>query len=37
MPIIKKKKIIKTLNTKISNLKIKFTILNNFAIIPQLN
>ena len=37
--IIKKKKIVKILNIKILNLKIKikFTILNNFAIILQLN
>jgi len=33
MPTIKKKKIVKTLNVKVSNLKVKFTILNNFAII----
>jgi len=37
--IIKKKKIVRILNAKISNLKmkIKFTILNNFATILQLN
>ena len=39
MPMVKEKKVIKILNIKISNLrvKIKFTILNNFAIILQLN
>ena len=39
MPTIKKKKIVRILNAKISNLKIKvkFTILNKFAIILQLN
>jgi len=37
MPTIKKKKIIKTLNAKISNLKAKLIILNKFAIILQLN
>jgi len=39
MPTIKKKKIAKILNIKVSNLKIKikFTILNNFAIILRLN
>ena len=37
--MIKKKEIAKILNAKISNLKmgIKFTILNNFAIIPRLS
>jgi len=37
MPTIKKKKIIKAFSVKIPNLKIKFTILNKFAIILQLN
>jgi len=39
MLIIKEEKIIKILNIKILNLKIKirFTILNNFTIVLQLN
>jgi len=39
VPIIKKKKIIKILNIKVLNLRvrIRFAILNNFAIILRLN
>jgi len=33
MPIIKKKKIVKVFNIRILNLRIKFAILNKFAII----
>jgi len=37
MLIIKKKKIIKTLNAKIPSLRVRFAILNKFATILQLN
>ena len=37
IPIIKKKRVIKTLDAKVLNLKVKFIILNKFAIVLQLN
>jgi len=37
MPIIEKKRIIRALNARILSLKAKFTMLNKFAIVLQLD